>query len=326
MNGWVQDPTLGRFLSPDPFVQNPTHSQNYDRMAYTVNNPLAYTDPSGFIRKTVSRGVRGVGRAIRSAAKGFGDVLLATASVVKVVPGGVEGGFNPWLFAAAVAYNFAKRDAEKRSRRRGGAFNETGNVSSGGSQMLASRPFDRQVDQAARRQHERRQQQRRLEAHAEFSRELAEGFSGLNAPGGENATFGDPDAVAVAWADIAQPITDRFAEFRFEATARILSSEAGYTWGAPLPGHIMGDMAEPHRAPHLPGWSEYAHIHTHSHSNAFSEDDYRYGITRGRSQYLSTPNGSVQVWEYRRYRESLATSPGGQSSEHVRVVRGPKYD
>lgn len=49
MNGRVQDPTLGRFLSPDPFVQNPTHSQNYDRFGYTYNNPLSYTDPTGFI-------------------------------------------------------------------------------------------------------------------------------------------------------------------------------------------------------------------------------------------------------------------------------------
>lgn len=192
--------------------------------------------------------------------------------------------------------------------------------------MFASTPFDRRVQDAARRQHERRERQRRLEAHAEFSRELAEGFSGLNAPGGENATFGDPDAVAVAWADIAQPITDRFAEFRFEATARILSSEAGYTWGAPLAGDILGDSARPDLASGLPGWSESAHIHTHSHSNAFSRDDLQYGIERGRTQYLSTPNRSVQVWDFRRYYESLERGSPARREDHIRVIRGPQNE
>ena len=48
MNGRVYDPWLGRFLSPDPFVQAPTYSQNYNRYSYALNNPLKYTDPSGY--------------------------------------------------------------------------------------------------------------------------------------------------------------------------------------------------------------------------------------------------------------------------------------
>lgn len=47
MNGRIYDPQLGRFLSPDPFVQAPTNPQNYNRYAYCLNNPLKYTDPSG---------------------------------------------------------------------------------------------------------------------------------------------------------------------------------------------------------------------------------------------------------------------------------------
>jgi len=47
MNGRVYDPWLGRFLSPDPFVQAPTYSQNFNRYSYALNNPLKYTDPSG---------------------------------------------------------------------------------------------------------------------------------------------------------------------------------------------------------------------------------------------------------------------------------------
>ena len=47
MNGRIYDPRLGRFLSPDPYVQAPYNSQNYNRYAYCWNNPLKYTDPDG---------------------------------------------------------------------------------------------------------------------------------------------------------------------------------------------------------------------------------------------------------------------------------------
>ena len=48
MNGRVYDPTLGRFLSADPFVQFPETTQSFNRYTYVNNNPLSYTDPSGF--------------------------------------------------------------------------------------------------------------------------------------------------------------------------------------------------------------------------------------------------------------------------------------
>jgi len=50
MNGRVYDPVLGRFLSPDPFVQAPGYSNSYNRYAYVLNNPLLFTDPSGYRR------------------------------------------------------------------------------------------------------------------------------------------------------------------------------------------------------------------------------------------------------------------------------------
>ncbi|MFN8208941.1 MAG: RHS repeat-associated core domain-containing protein, partial [Bacteroidales bacterium] len=48
MNGRVYDPILGRFLEPDNFVQAPGFSQAYNRYSYCWNNPLKYTDPSGY--------------------------------------------------------------------------------------------------------------------------------------------------------------------------------------------------------------------------------------------------------------------------------------
>jgi hypothetical protein len=38
---------LGRVLSPDPYVQSPLYSQDYNRYTYARNNPLIYTDPDG---------------------------------------------------------------------------------------------------------------------------------------------------------------------------------------------------------------------------------------------------------------------------------------
>jgi RHS repeat-associated protein len=49
MNGRMYDPVVGRFLSPDPYVQAPDFSQSFNRYSYALNNPLIYTDPSGEI-------------------------------------------------------------------------------------------------------------------------------------------------------------------------------------------------------------------------------------------------------------------------------------
>ena len=47
MNGRLYDPVIARFFSPDPFVQFPTFTQNFNRYSYCLNNPLSYTDPDG---------------------------------------------------------------------------------------------------------------------------------------------------------------------------------------------------------------------------------------------------------------------------------------
>jgi len=45
MNGRIYDPHLGRFLQADPFIED---TGTLNRYTYVHNNPLAYTDPSGF--------------------------------------------------------------------------------------------------------------------------------------------------------------------------------------------------------------------------------------------------------------------------------------
>jgi RHS repeat-associated protein len=45
--GRYYDPTIARFISADTIVPNPSNPQTWNRYAYTLNNPLKYTDPNG---------------------------------------------------------------------------------------------------------------------------------------------------------------------------------------------------------------------------------------------------------------------------------------
>ena len=47
MNARLYDPVIGRFFSPDPFVQAPDFTQAFNRYSYCMNNPVMYSDPTG---------------------------------------------------------------------------------------------------------------------------------------------------------------------------------------------------------------------------------------------------------------------------------------
>lgn len=49
MNGRVYDYNLGRFMSVDPVIQSPGNSQSINPYSYIMNNPLAGTDPTGYV-------------------------------------------------------------------------------------------------------------------------------------------------------------------------------------------------------------------------------------------------------------------------------------
>ncbi len=59
MNGRVQDAITGRFLSADPYITEPGNTQNYNRYSYVYNNPMSYTDPSGFEADLSEVGITG---------------------------------------------------------------------------------------------------------------------------------------------------------------------------------------------------------------------------------------------------------------------------
>jgi hypothetical protein len=57
MNGRVQDAITGRFLSADPYGTEMGMTQSFNRYSYVINNPMSYTDPSGFKWQQVCVGV-----------------------------------------------------------------------------------------------------------------------------------------------------------------------------------------------------------------------------------------------------------------------------
>ncbi|WP_342807714.1 RHS repeat-associated core domain-containing protein [Alteromonas sp. M12] len=54
MNGRVYDYNLGRFMSVDPFIQMPESSQSINPYSYIMNNPMAGTDPTGYIGESAN--------------------------------------------------------------------------------------------------------------------------------------------------------------------------------------------------------------------------------------------------------------------------------
>jgi len=84
MNARMYDAKLGRFLSPDTFVQFPYSTQGMNRYTYVNNNPISYTDPSGHFIKGLLRG------ALRFFQK-YGRLIMTV--VFAYITGGIVGGF-----------------------------------------------------------------------------------------------------------------------------------------------------------------------------------------------------------------------------------------
>ena len=78
MNGRVYDPELGRFLSADPFVQFPENAQSWNRYSYVLNNPLSFTDPSGFF---IGKLFKAVKKLVKSVASFVGGALRSVSSI-----------------------------------------------------------------------------------------------------------------------------------------------------------------------------------------------------------------------------------------------------
>jgi RHS repeat-associated protein len=95
MNGRVYDAEIGRFLSADPFVQDRTNLQALNRYSYVENNPLSYTDPSGYflkkLKKAFKKAFKAIGKAINAVWKGIKtgvkSILKGIGKLINKVPG-----------------------------------------------------------------------------------------------------------------------------------------------------------------------------------------------------------------------------------------------
>ena len=95
MNARLYDPVLGRFLSPDPYVQAPDFSQNFNRYSYALNNPLKYTDESGEFCLTTLLIISGISALV------FGSGNLAAHAIRKDDLG--KGAWAKYFFSGAAA-------------------------------------------------------------------------------------------------------------------------------------------------------------------------------------------------------------------------------
>jgi RHS repeat-associated protein len=86
-NARYYDAMIGRFISPDTVIPNPSNPQCFNRYSYVLNNPLRYTDPSGHglldkIAKFIKKIIVGGGGSGDSGTGGGGN----TSSSDKVTP------------------------------------------------------------------------------------------------------------------------------------------------------------------------------------------------------------------------------------------------
>ncbi|CAA2142181.1 FG-GAP-like repeat-containing protein [Hyphomicrobium sp. ghe19] len=95
MNGRVYDPELGRFMSPDIAIQDISNLQAFNAYSYVQNNPLSFTDPSGYFLsglfkaignffKSVFKAIAGVFKAILNSQ--IGRALIQIAACAAAIP------------------------------------------------------------------------------------------------------------------------------------------------------------------------------------------------------------------------------------------------
>ncbi|RUO37890.1 hypothetical protein CWE15_11050 [Aliidiomarina taiwanensis] len=107
MGGRTYNPVLGRFMQADPFIQSGANTQNYNRYSYVLNNPLSYTDPSGYffnkINKMLGDWAPVVGMALMFLPGGStaGQAMIKGFLAGGVSTGNLRGAFAGGIQAAA---------------------------------------------------------------------------------------------------------------------------------------------------------------------------------------------------------------------------------
>ena len=141
MNGRVYDPRLGRFTSADPIVQFPHYSQSFNHYSYVLNNPLGYTDPSGYgikFKQVIGIIVAAIGTYICGPDCGtLGYSLIgassgaasAAANDGNILQGAVIGAFSGAAFSGVAGADYSSFGAYQGVARFG-AFGAVGGITS----------------------------------------------------------------------------------------------------------------------------------------------------------------------------------------------------
>ncbi|ALU44081.1 SpvB/TcaC N-terminal domain-containing protein [Pseudoalteromonas rubra] len=93
MNGRIYDAETGRFMQADPVVQAPSNLQNYNAYSYVLNNPLSYTDPSGYLFSALKK--------VNKKLKPFTSLIVGVGLIY--ITGGTASWFASSWYGAATA-------------------------------------------------------------------------------------------------------------------------------------------------------------------------------------------------------------------------------
>jgi RHS repeat-associated protein len=122
MNGRVQDPVLGRFASADPNIPG-KGTQHFNRYSYVTNNPLSFSDPSGFV-PWQNGPAEDSGGASNNSDDGYG-APMGTADNPIVEVAGARARWGAWVDEAASTPGEDRRQRTCENLM-GVAFTETG--------------------------------------------------------------------------------------------------------------------------------------------------------------------------------------------------------
>jgi RHS repeat-associated protein len=145
MNGRIYDASLGRFMSADPFIAQATNLQNYNRYAYVNNNPLSYTDPSGYWSWNPFKAVKQITRAVfKALGPEVSSLVIAVGAGIACGP--AAPGCAAWVVGNGTYHNSRAQGASSNDAFKSAA---SAGVSVYGAAMIGTGPYGVSAGQSA---------------------------------------------------------------------------------------------------------------------------------------------------------------------------------